>query len=110
VRTVDSYDLAAMHQALSEAIHYRGVAVVIANRPCVLDPVKIKGPPFEVVEDECNACQSCMNLGCPAITWSDQWFEGRHKVRIDQSLCIGCTLCAQVCSVDCIKLARPVTQ
>ena len=110
VRTVDPYDLATMHQTLNEAIHYRGVAVVIANRPCVLDPVKIKGPSFVVVEDECNACQSCMNLGCPAITWSDQWFEGRHKVRIDPSLCIGCTLCAQVCSIDCIKLAQPGTQ
>ncbi len=110
VRTVDSYDLAAVHQALRDAINYRGVAVLIANRPCVLDPVKIKGPPFEVVEEQCNACQSCMNLGCPAITWSGQWFEGRHKVQIDPSLCIGCTLCAQVCSVDCIKTVAPVTQ
>ena len=110
VRTVDSYDLAAMHQSLRDAINYRGVAVLIANRPCVLDPVKIKGPAFEVVAEQCNACQSCMNLGCPAITWSEQWFEGRHKVQIDPSLCIGCTLCAQVCSVDCIKTVAPVTQ
>ena len=36
--------------------------------------------------------------------------EGRHKVQIDQSLCIGCTLCAQVCTVDCIKTAAPVMQ
>jgi indolepyruvate ferredoxin oxidoreductase alpha subunit len=110
VRTVDSYDLAAMHHSLRDAINFRGVAVLIANRPCVLDPVKIKGPPFQVVEEQCNACQSCMNLGCPAITWSGQWFEGRHKVQIDQSLCIGCTLCAQVCSVDCIEVVAPVTQ
>ncbi len=110
VRTVDSYDLAAMHHSLRDAINYRGVSVLIANRPCVLDPVKIKGPPLQVVEEQCSACQSCMNLGCPAITWSGQWFEGRHKVQIDQSLCIGCTLCAQVCSVDCIKSAAPVTQ
>ena len=110
VRKVDCYDLAAMHQALRDAINYRGVAVLIADRPCVLDPVKIKGPPFEVVADECNACQACMNLGCPAITWSEQSFEGRHKVQIDQSLCIGCTLCAQVCAVDCIKTVAPVMQ
>ena len=103
VRTVDSYDLAEMHQALREAIAYRGVAVLIANRPCVLDPVKIKGPPLQVVAEECNACQACMNLGCPALSWSGQTFEGRHKIEVDQSLCIGCTLCAQVCTVDCIK-------
>jgi indolepyruvate ferredoxin oxidoreductase alpha subunit len=110
VRKVDSYDLAAMHQALRDAINYRGVAVLIADRPCVLDPVKIKGPPFEVVQEQCNACQACMNLGCPAITWSEQSFEGRHKVQIDPSLCIGCTLCAQVCTVDCIKVTAPVQQ
>ena len=110
VRKVDSYDLAAMHQSLRDAINYRGVAVLIADRPCVLDPVKIKGPPFEVVQEQCNACQACMNLGCPAITWSEQSFEGRHKVQIDPSLCIGCTLCAQVCTVDCIKVTAPVQQ
>jgi indolepyruvate ferredoxin oxidoreductase, alpha subunit len=29
-------------------------------------------------------------------------------VKIDPSLCIGCTLCAQVCTVDCIKSAEPL--
>lgn len=109
VRTVDSYDLAAVHQSLREAIAYRGVAVLISNRPCVLDPIKIKGPPLQVMTDQCTACQSCMNLGCPALTWSDQWFEGRHRVQIDPALCIGCTLCAQVCTIDCIKPTAPVT-
>ena len=110
VRTVDSYDLAAMYQTLREAIAPRGVSVIISNRPCVLDPVKIKGPALQVVNEQCNACQSCMNLGCPALTWGEDSFEGRHKVKIDASLCIGCTLCAQVCTVDCIKPARPVMQ
>jgi indolepyruvate ferredoxin oxidoreductase alpha subunit len=110
VRTVDSYDLAAMYQTLREAIAHRGVSVIISNRPCVLDPMKIKGPALAVVNEQCNACQSCMNLGCPAITWGSDTFEGRHKVKIDQSLCIGCTLCAQVCTVDCIKPAAKVAQ
>lgn len=103
VRKIDSYDLAAMYQTLREAIAYRGVSVLISDRPCVIDPVKIKGPSLRIDEHLCNACQSCMNLGCPAMTWSDQTFEGRHKVTIDPALCVGCTLCAQVCTVDCIK-------
>jgi indolepyruvate ferredoxin oxidoreductase alpha subunit len=44
-----------------------------------------------------------MNLGCPSITWSGELFEGRHKVKIDATTCIGCTLCAQVCPTDCIQ-------
>jgi indolepyruvate ferredoxin oxidoreductase, alpha subunit len=103
VRKVDSYDLAVVHQTLREAIAHRGVSVVISDRPCVIDPVRIKGPALQVVEPQCNACQSCMNLGCPALTWSEATFEGRHKVRIDASLCIGCSLCAQVCTADCIR-------
>jgi indolepyruvate ferredoxin oxidoreductase, alpha subunit len=109
VRKVDSYDLARMYQTLREAIAYRGVSVIISDRPCVLDPVKIKGPALAIVNEQCNACQSCMNLGCPALTWGEDTFEGRHKVKIDQSLCIGCTLCAQVCTVDCIKPASTLT-
>ena len=105
VRTVDSYDLAQVYQVLREGIAHKGVSVIISNRPCVLDPVKIKGPVLEIVNEQCNACQSCMNLGCPAMTWGEDTFEGRHKVKIDASLCIGCTLCAQVCTVDCIKPA-----
>lgn len=104
VKTVDPYDMAATQKALREAIAFRGPAVVIADRPCVLDPVKIRGPAMEVATEECTACQSCMNLGCPALTWSDAWFEGRHRVKIDPALCIGCTLCAQVCTIDCIRL------
>lgn len=109
VRKVDSYDLAQMYQTLREAIAYRGVSVIISDRPCVLDPVKIKGPALAVANEHCNACQSCMNLGCPALTWGEDTFEGRHKVKIDQALCIGCTLCAQVCTVDCIKPASTQT-
>ena len=38
-----------------------------------------------------------MNLGCPAIVWTAETFEGRRKVTIDTTVCTGCTLCAQLC-------------
>ncbi len=103
VRTVDSYDVAELYQALREATEYKGVAVLISDRPCVLDPVKIKGPALAVHAAGCVACQVCMNLGCPAITWIDQMHDGHHKVEINPVSCIGCTLCAQVCPSDCIQ-------
>ena len=104
VQTVDSYDMASMYQSLREAVEFKGVSVVISDRPCVLDPVKIKGQSLAVDQDKCVACQSCMNLGCPALTWSEGWFEGRHKVKIDTEACMGCTLCAQICPTDSISL------
>jgi indolepyruvate ferredoxin oxidoreductase alpha subunit len=46
-----------------------------------------------------------MNLGCPALGWDDGLYDGHHKVKIDAALCIGCTLCAQICGSDCIQPA-----
>ncbi len=104
VETVDSYDMASMYQSLREAVEFKGVSVVISDRPCVLDPQKIKGQPFAVDQDKCVACQSCMNLGCPALTWSDGWHEGRHKVEINPESCMGCSICAQICPTDSIAV------
>jgi indolepyruvate ferredoxin oxidoreductase alpha subunit len=104
VQTVDSYDMASMYQSLREAVEFKGVSVVISDRPCVLDPLKIKGDPFSVDQEKCVACQSCMNLGCPALTWSSGWHDGRHKVEIDAERCMGCSICAQICPTDSISL------
>ncbi|VAV90354.1 Indolepyruvate oxidoreductase subunit IorA, partial [hydrothermal vent metagenome] len=103
IERVDSYDAGSMLHTMREAIAYRGVSVLIADRPCVLDPVKIKGPAMTVDPKDCNACQGCMNLGCPALIWSDEWFEGRHIVKIDPSACIGCSVCAQFCPTGAIQ-------
>ncbi len=107
VRMVDPYDVAATYLALEAAIAWPGVSVVITNRPCVEAPVKIRDRPFEVIVDRCIACQSCMNLGCPSITWSSAWHDGRRKVQIDPSSCTGCTVCAQVCPTEALV---PVAQ
>lgn len=106
VATVDPYDVAATYLAAEQAVAHDGVSVVITNRPCVEAPVKIRDIPFFVVLDACTACQLCMNLGCPAITWVDETYEGRPKVAIDGTMCTGCTVCAQVCPTDAI---RPTT-
>ena len=103
VRRVDPYQIGRLYQTLREAIAHKGVSVIVAERPCVIDPVRIKGSPMAVALSGCVACQSCMNLGCPAISWSDESHEGRHKVKIDPAACIGCALCAQVCPSDCIQ-------
>jgi indolepyruvate ferredoxin oxidoreductase alpha subunit len=107
VKIVDSYDTGVLFQTLREATDFKGVSVLIAQRPCVLDPVKIKGPTLIVNPATCTACQVCMNLGCPAITWIDELFEDKHKVEINPVSCIGCTLCAQICPSDCIQPLTP---
>jgi indolepyruvate ferredoxin oxidoreductase alpha subunit len=102
VKQADSYDLSAMLRTFREAVEYNGVSVVISDRPCVLDPVKIRGERMEVKAENCVACQACMNLGCPAMLWSDEWYDGHHKVKIDPEGCIGCSMCAQICPTNSI--------
>lgn len=97
VEVVDPYDVSATYVALERAVKYPGPAVVITNRPCVEAPVKVRDHPFEVIADACIACQLCMNIGCPSITWTDEFYEGRRKVEIDVGTCTGCTVCAQMC-------------
>ena len=110
IKTVDPYDTGELFQALREATEFRGVSVLISYRPCVLDPVKIKGPALVVKAATCTACQACMNLGCPAITWIDELFEDKHKVEINPVSCIGCSLCAQICPSDCIQPLAPLAE
>ena len=106
VRVVDPYDIAATHKTLEDAMAHVGPSVVITNRPCVEAPTKVRDWPFVVAADLCTACQLCMNLGRPAITWTDEFFEGRRKVIIEAAACTGCTLCAQLCAPHAITLVE----
>jgi indolepyruvate ferredoxin oxidoreductase alpha subunit len=103
VATVDPYDVGAVFLALEAAIAHEGVSVVITNRPCVQAPRKIRDHAYDVLLEHCNACQACMNLGCPGIVWTEETYEGRPKVTIDASQCTGCTVCAQLCPTVAIR-------
>jgi indolepyruvate ferredoxin oxidoreductase alpha subunit len=102
VEVVDPYDVPAVFRALKSAITYDGVSVVITNRPCVVSPKIIRMTPYTVAARECNACQVCMNLGCPAIIWTEEMHEGQHKVKIDAISCMGCAVCALLCPTNAI--------
>ena len=62
----------------------------------------IRGEPLQVLAERCVACQACMNIGCPAISWTDAWHDGHHQVSIDSDACMGCSICAQLCTADAI--------
>jgi indolepyruvate ferredoxin oxidoreductase alpha subunit len=102
VEVVDPYDVPAVYLVLKAAINYDGVSVVVTNRPCVVSPVTIRTTPYAVMAKECDACQLCMNLGCPAIIWTEEMYEGQHKVKIEPLSCMGCGVCPLLCPTDAI--------
>ena len=97
VRVVDPYDLAACDQAVKEELAAEEPSVIISRRPCALLKYVKHNPPLKVNEDKCIGCKSCMRIGCPAIA-----IKG-GKAHVDDTLCVGCGVCEQMCPVDAFE-------
>ncbi|MBQ1217752.1 MAG: indolepyruvate ferredoxin oxidoreductase subunit alpha [Clostridia bacterium] len=96
VRVVDPYDLAACETAVKEELAVAEPSVIISRRPCVLLKNVKLNPPLSVDADKCRSCKRCMKLGCPSISLKD------GKAKIDNTLCVGCGVCKQLCAFDAI--------
>ena len=92
--TVDPLDLDASVKAVSECADMPGVKAVIFKSPCIA----ISKPTAKCrISDKCIQCKKCIReIGCPALIVAD------GKVTIDNNLCTGCKLCAQICPVNAI--------
>lgn len=96
VRVVDPYDLKACDIAVKEELAAEEPSVIISRRPCVLLKYVKHNAPLHVDTEKCKGCKKCMGLGCPAISVK----EG--KARIDNTLCVGCNVCSQLCAFGAI--------
>ena len=96
VRVVDPYDLKACELAVKEELAAEEPSVIISRRPCVLLKSVKAAPSLSVDADKCRSCKRCMGLGCPAISMHD------GKAKIDNTLCVGCGVCKQLCAFNAI--------
>ena len=94
ISVIKPYNVKKSIAAIKEAIEYKGVSVIIAKQACTLFERSMKkhvGKPF-YVSDKCKNHRNCLNdLGCPAF------YVEEEKVRINPTLCSGCSVCAQIC-------------
>lgn len=82
--------------AVMRAVKHVGPSVVIFRAPCV-NLIKPEAS-VSIGAEGCTGCRKCItSIGCPAIG-----FDGA-KAYIDETLCVGCGLCVQVCPFDVIK-------
>jgi indolepyruvate ferredoxin oxidoreductase alpha subunit len=115
VRVIDPYDIKATKKVMHEELSKPGPSFVISRRSCVLFKRNIYDvqKQLEVDTNICIGCKSCIDLGCPPISWikfedipSDKIKKNAKKQEgiafIDRDLCNGCTLCQQVCKVAAI--------
>ncbi len=97
VRVVDPYNLAECEAAIKEELAVDAPSVIISRRPCALLKYVKHNKPFVVDNDKCKSCKACMRIGCPAISMEN------GKAKVDNTLCTGCGVCAQLCKFDALK-------
>lgn len=98
---VKPFKLKKTVEAVRAARDFDGVSVIISEEMCPLFAKATKqfkkSKPFYVNHKKCKNHRDCINqLACPAM-----YLEG-EQVEIDKNLCIGCSVCAQVCPENAI--------
>ena len=101
VKVTDPYEQEDFTEILKEAQAHTqgaigGVAVVIADRPCVLydkEPI-LEHPLPVVITEECDGCRFCTEaFECPALILR----ADGSRVDIDYTICVDCGQCIDAC-------------
>ncbi|MBI3362449.1 MAG: indolepyruvate oxidoreductase [Chloroflexi bacterium] len=101
VAVADPYDQEPFKALLEEAQAFTrapegGLAVIIADRPCVLyddSPIEANPTPVVVTED-CDGCRYCVEaFECPALVLR----ADKSRVDIDYRICVECGQCIDAC-------------
>jgi indolepyruvate ferredoxin oxidoreductase alpha subunit len=113
-RKVNPWDLEATEKVIKEELEKDSPSLIVSEGPCMLLRRAFKKPnkPLQVDSTRCLGCKTCVNLGCPAISY--QPVEGEMAMTadgkkrkgiafIDSTLCPGCHLCYQVCKFGAIQ-------
>ncbi|HMK33428.1 MAG TPA: indolepyruvate ferredoxin oxidoreductase subunit alpha [Desulfomonilaceae bacterium] len=112
IRIVNPYNVKDTERVINEELQAPEPSVVIVRAPCALLKTGriLPDRPLTIDADTCKGCKSCINTGCPALEFVkiEEPAEGDKRKgysKINQSLCVGCRTCQEVCKFDTIKEA-----
>ena len=100
VVSLDPYNLKDIEDTLRAELPKPELSVIVVQAPCVLR-YRISKPALTVDAEKCTGCKRCLQVSCNALGLIET--EDKSYVEIDPNLCIGCTVCAQVCKFDAIS-------
>jgi indolepyruvate ferredoxin oxidoreductase alpha subunit len=102
VEVSDPFDLEGSREILLGMLEEgQGVKVLILKQSCALSPEKKHSRRYEVTLDEsvcigenCGCNKFCTGVfKCPGLFWDDE----KKTARIDEVICAGCGVCADIC-------------
>ncbi len=108
VEKVDPFDLEGTRRALNEIMEYgEGVTVLMMQQACALSPQRKGRKNYDMEIDEelclgekCGCNRICTRIfGCPGIVWNKE----KGVSTIDELICVGCGVCADICPQGAIK-------
>jgi len=110
IRVFDPYIIKDVKEIFESELSCGEASLLVSRRPCVLIIDTSKAPVYTIEPDLCNSCGICLKIGCPAI-YRDKVKKTGEKERgwkaaITESLCTGCSVCAQLCPFDAIKIGK----
>jgi indolepyruvate ferredoxin oxidoreductase alpha subunit len=108
VEVVDPFDVAATVETLLRLLQdEKGVKVLILKRECALVSAKHQKRPYRMEVDQkrclgegCGCNRLCTRVfKCPGLMWDPM----TGKARIDEAICTGCGVCAEICPALAIR-------
>ncbi|WP_457553020.1 thiamine pyrophosphate-dependent enzyme [Desulfobacula sp.] len=107
VEVSDPFDLKGSQRIMLDLLEDEAKPIVlILKQPCALSPEKKGKKKFEMTIDEtqcladqCGCNRLCTRVfKCPGLIWDTQ----QKKTQIDEVLCTGCGVCADICPTGAI--------
>jgi len=107
VHVGDPYEMKETARRLYDLMQKQGPRVMVLRRKCALVQGREGGFPYDMhvdqslcVGEECGCGRYCTRIfRCPGLIWDKE----KKKAMIDQVICVGCGICAEICPQGAIK-------
>ncbi|MBN1277139.1 MAG: indolepyruvate ferredoxin oxidoreductase subunit alpha [Deltaproteobacteria bacterium] len=107
VTVSDPYDMTGTARKIYEFMKVNGPRVIIMRRKCALVQGREGAFPYNMhveqdkcLGEDCGCGRFCTRIfRCPGLIWDEE----TEKARIDEVICVGCGICADICPQGAIS-------